>query len=110
MCRLKALAALAQCAHLNDQARRCQQSVVVSSPGGPTFRGSKQRCLAIHLIIKVFDSLCLALKVKIIGLSTDGAPSMTGCNFGFMTQLANVVVGGKLYHTDLLVQLVKPTS
>ena len=50
-----------------------------------------------HLIIKVFDSLCLALKVEIIGLSTDGAPSMTGCNFGFMTQLANVVIGGKLY-------------
>ena len=35
--------------------------------------------------------------MKIIGLSADGAPSMTGCNFGFMTQIANVVVGGKLY-------------
>ena len=35
--------------------------------------------------------------MKIIGLSTDGAPSMTGCNFGFVTQLANVVIYGKLY-------------
>ena len=35
--------------------------------------------------------------MKIIGLSTDSAPSMTGCNVGFTTQLASVVIGGKLY-------------
>ena len=35
--------------------------------------------------------------MKIIGSSTDGVPSMTGCNVGFMTQLANVFIGGKFY-------------
>ena len=49
------------------------------------------------LLSKVFDALCTAWKVKIIISSTDGAPSIKGCNVGFVTQLANVVIGSKFY-------------
>ena len=63
----------------------------------PLFEAANSGASLFILLSKVFDALFRAWKVKIIGLSTDGAPSMTGGNFGFMTQLANVVVGGKLY-------------
>ena len=36
--------------------------------------------------------------MKNIGLSTDGALSLTGCNVGFTTQLVNVFIGRKFYH------------
>ena len=63
----------------------------------PLFEAVHSGALLFILFSKVFDALCPAWKVKIIGSSTDGAPSMTGCNAGFMTQLANIVIGGKLY-------------
>ena len=63
----------------------------------PLFEAANSGASLFILLSKVFDVLCPAWKVKIISLSTDGAPSMTGCNIGFTTQLSNVVIGGKLY-------------
>ena len=41
-------------AYLNARARRHQLYIFVSSTGVPAFRGSAQRCLAIHLFLESF--------------------------------------------------------
>ena len=63
----------------------------------PISEAAHSGALLFILFSKVFDALCPAWKVKIIVSSTDGAPSMTGCNVGVTTQLAKVVIGSKLY-------------
>ena len=63
----------------------------------PLFEAVHSGASLFILFSKVFNALCLAWKVKSIGSSTDGAPSMMGCNIDFMTQLANVVISGKFY-------------
>ena len=63
----------------------------------PLFKAAHSGASLFISFLKVFDALCPAWKAKIICSSTDSAKSMTGCNVGFTTQLANVVIGGKLY-------------
>ena len=63
----------------------------------PLFKAAHSGASLLILFLKVFDALCPARKLKIISLSNDGAPSMTGCNFGFTMQLANIAIGGKFY-------------
>ena len=63
----------------------------------PIFEAAHSGASLFFLFSKAFDALCLAWKVKIINSSTDGAPSMSGCNVGFTTHLTNIVIGGKFY-------------
>ena len=51
----------------------------------PIFEAAHSSASLFISFLKVFDALYPAWKVKIIGSSTDGAPSMMGCNVGFTT-------------------------
>ncbi|KAJ2346059.1 hypothetical protein GGH91_002336, partial [Coemansia sp. RSA 2671] len=42
----------------------------------------------VELLTKMLDALCPQWRQKLIGISSDGEPTMTGCNSGVVTQLA----------------------
>ena len=50
-----------------------------------------------NFFAKVFNAMCPCWKGKTFGLSTDGAPNMTGANVGFTAQLTDAVINHMFY-------------